>query len=45
MECHKHIGNILRTLTPAFLAQHATRLEINLADARETVALTKAVTA
>jgi hypothetical protein len=44
-ERHQHNGNVRRALTPALLPQHAIRLEIDLADARETVALTKAVAA
>src|SRR5947207_15612383 len=44
-ERHQHIGNVPRAITPAPLPQHAIRLEIDFADARETVALTKAVTA
>src|SRR5215472_14113304 len=40
---HQHIGNIRRALPPALLFQHAMRLEIDLADARETVALPQAV--
>ena len=42
-ERHKHIGNVRRALTPTLLPQYAIRLEIDLADARETVALTEAV--
>ena len=44
-ERHQHIGNVRGALAPALLPQHAIRLEIDLADARETVALTKAVAA
>ncbi len=42
---HKHISNVRRALTPAFLPQHAMRLQINLTDACETMALTKTVAA
>src|ERR1700683_3996568 len=42
---HQHIGNVRRALTPALLPQYATRLEVDLADACETVALTEAVAA
>src|ERR1700680_4648429 len=44
-ERHQHIGNVRRALTPALLPQHAIRLEIDFADASETVALAKAVAA
>jgi len=44
-ERHQHTGNVRRALAPALLPQHAIRLEIDLADACETVALTKAVAA
>jgi hypothetical protein len=37
---HQHISNVRRALTPALLPQHAIRVEIDFADACETVALT-----
>src|SRR5579872_2424898 len=43
-ERHQYIGNLCRPLTPALLPEHAIRLEIDVADARQPVALPKAVT-
>jgi len=39
----QHIGDVRGMLTPALFSQHAICLEIYLADACETVALTSAV--
>ena len=44
-ERHQHIGNVRRALAPALFPQHAMSLEIDLADARQTVALTRAIDA
>jgi len=44
-ERHQHIGDVRGALTPALLSEHTMRLEIDLADTRETVALTETVAA